>query len=191
MVCGRENYNSKKRQASKVLSTKKRNSCRFSENDRAFYSLPSFFFTLQRLPREKFHFKRKTATFLCVGVKSYRERARSENSARSRNQSGCRIWRILPAYALRKKRSKLSLCVSWSTFQSYCITEEHTAQYHFRNTSSVFTSYATTFSSTLWIIFGFKFKANFLTLVQIPNRWVIWGSGNCTPCEYLYIFYIG
>ena len=91
-VCARKLQLEKKAsQQSFVDKNQKRNTCLFSENDRAFYSLPSFSFTLQRLPREKFHFKRKNPTFLCVGVKSYRQRARSENSARSRNQSGCRI----------------------------------------------------------------------------------------------------
>jgi len=41
-------------------------------------------------------------------AESYRERARSKNSARSRNQSDCRISRILPAHALRKNKIKVA-----------------------------------------------------------------------------------
>jgi len=63
----RKLYNSKK--ASQQTFLKKTHEYSpFSENNQAFYSTADISF-LQRLVREKFHFKKKNPTFCCAGVK--------------------------------------------------------------------------------------------------------------------------
>ena len=74
----------------------------FRRITRSFSTLPIFAFTLHRLVREKFHFKRKNPTFRCAGVRWFhRERAM--------------IWKfgplpglirlVPPARALRKNKN--------------------------------------------------------------------------------------
>jgi len=58
----------RKKQASKVFSTKTQEHSPFSENNQAFYSTADFSFHLSTVSERKVHFKKKDPKFCCAGV---------------------------------------------------------------------------------------------------------------------------